>query len=138
MATLATKPHNRRRDLLLRELARSFSLPAASGATELTEGDLSTVLKEIYEARGHAYYVGLDLKLPTDVLDGIVSRYADDRDRLLHVIKEFLKRIDPKPTWRAIVDALKSPTVNMPQLAEKIEAKFCSSPKPDPETGTQN
>ena len=76
------------------------------------------------------------MKLPTDVLDGIVSRYADDRDRLLHVIKEFLKRIDPKPTWRAIVDALRSPFVDMPQLAEKIEAKFCSHPKPDTGRGT--
>ena len=101
----------------------------------LTEGDLATVLNEIFEARVHAYYVGLNLKVSTDVLESIESQYSDDRRRLHHVILEFLKRIDPKPTWRAIVDALKSPTVNMAKLAEKIEAKFCSPSKPDTARG---
>jgi len=114
-----------------------FSLHAACGATELTEGDLVTVLNEIYEARVRAHFVGLNLKIPTDVLESIKTRYDDDGERLYYVIMEFLKRLDPKPTWRAIVDALKSPTVNMAKLAEKIEAKFCSPPKPDTGRGRQ-
>ena len=118
-------------------IVKAISLHAASGATELTEGDLATVLNEIYEARVHAYYVGLNLKVPTDVLESIESQYSDDRRRLHHVIKEFLKRTDPKPTWRAIVDALKSPTVDMAKLAEKVEVKFCLPPKPDNGKGMQ-
>ena len=75
--------------------------------------------------------MGLNLKIPADVLESIESQYSDDRRRLGRIILEFLKRIDPKPTWRAIVDALKSPTVNMAKLAERIETKYCSPPKPD-------
>ena len=107
----------------------------AATAAELTEGDHVTVLNEIYGARVRAYFVGLNLKIPTDKLESIRSRYDDDGDRLNYVIVEFLKQIDPKPTWRAIVDALKSPSVNMARLAEKIEAKFCSPPKPDTRRG---
>ena len=81
--------------------------------------------------------MGLNLKIPADVLESIESQYSDDRRRLGRIILEFLKRIDPKPTWRAIVDALKSPTVNMAKLAEKIETKFCSLPKPDSGRGMQ-
>ena len=113
-----------------------FSLHAATAA-ELTEGDLVTVLNEIYEARVRAHFVGLNLKISTDVLESIKTRYDDDGERLYYVIFEFLKRLDPKPTWRAIVDALKSATVNMAKLAEKIEAKFCSPPKPDTGKGMQ-
>ena len=108
----------------------------AATAAELTEGDLVTILNEIYEARVRAHFVGLNLKVPTDVLESIRTRFDDDGDRLYYVIMEFLKQIDPKPTWRAIVDALKSPTVNMAKLAETIEAKFCSPPKPDTGRGT--
>ena len=78
-----------------------------------------------------AYFVGLNLKIPPGVLESITSRYDDDNERLLYVIMEFLRQIDPKPTWRAIIDALKSPLVGMPRLAEEIEAKYCSPPKPD-------
>ena len=81
--------------------------------------------------------MGLNLKIPADVLESIESQYSDDRRRLGRIILEFLTRIDPKPTWRAIVDALKSPTVNMAKLAEKIETKYCSPPKPDTERGIQ-
>ena len=65
-------------------------------------------------------------------------QYDDKSERLLYIIMKFLRRIDPKPTWTDIVDALKSPLVGMPKLAEEIEAKFCSPPKPgtpEPDTG---
>ena len=78
--------------------------------------------------------MGLNLKIPTDKLKNIKSLY-DNREQLLYVIMEFLKRVDPKPTWWAIVDALKSPTVGMPKLAEEIEAKLHSPSTPKPDTG---
>ena len=107
----------------------------AATAAVLTEGDLVTILNEIYEARVRAYFVGLNLKIPTDVLESIRCQYGDDGERLYYVILEFLKQVYPVPTWRAIVDALKSPTVNMVKLAEKIETKFCFPPKPDTARG---
>ena len=104
--------------------------PPASGL-ELTEDDLATILNEIQEARARAYYVGLNLKLPTDLLDSIMSQYSDHLDRLLHVLKEFLRRVEPRPTWSAVVNALQSPSVGLLKLAEKIEKKYCSAPEPE-------
>ena len=92
------------------------------------------MLEELYEARVKSYYLGLILKVPEDVLDTIVSQHGEHEDRLLHVIKHFLKQVEPKPTWKAIVDALKSRIVGLPQLGEKIEAKFCA-PKQETERG---
>ena len=107
-------------------------------ATELTEGDLKSVLNEIHEARVRAYFVGLNLKIPTDKLESIKSQYGDNLEQLLYVIMEFLRQTNPKPTWWDIVGALKSPLVGMPELAEEIQAKFCSPSKPftpKPDTG---
>ena len=75
--------------------------------------------------------MGVNLRIPSDKLDSITSRYDDNLKQLLYVIMEFLKQINPKPTWWAIVGALKSPLVGMPKLAEEIKAKFCSPHKPD-------
>ena len=80
-------------------------------------------------AQVHAYYVGLNLKLPTDLLDSIESQYPNSRDRLLHVLKEFLRRVEPRPTWLAVVNALRSPSVGLLKLAEKFEKKYCSTPE---------
>ena len=92
------------------------------------------MLEELYEARVKAYYLGLILKVPEDVLDNIVSQHGEQEDRLLHVIKHFLKQVEPKPTWKAIADGLKSRIVGLPQLGEKIEAKFCTPSNPKQET----
>lgn len=97
-----------------------------------------TVLEAIYEARERAYYVGLSLRIPPDILDNIRSQYDGHDDQLLYVIKEFLKGVDPRPTWSAIVTALKSPMVKMSKLAEDIEKTFCSSPKPDSTKGMRH
>ena len=37
-------------------------------------------------------------------------------------------RIEPKPTWRAILAALRSPAVNLPQLAMRVEAEHFPDP----------
>ena len=90
--------------------------------------DLAKVFEEIYDARNKSYNVGLCLGLKDDVLDSIHKnpRNNDDGDCLREVIREYLKRVDPDPTWRAIADALKCPTVDEPRLAKQIEAKYCT------------
>ena len=95
------------------------------------------VMTEIHESQKHAYYVGLELGLPSEKLDNIKMSGADDREQLLLVTKEFLKRIEPRPTWSAIANALRSPLVVMTELAERIEQKYCPPPKQEAETGLQ-
>lgn len=96
------------------------------------------MVDEIIEAQNQSYALGLKLKLPEYEVSRIRSMYRDPRDQLLQVIIEFTKQVTPRPTWTAIVDALKSPSVHLPHLAERIETKHClvptSSPVVQPET----
>ena len=36
----------------------------------------------------------------------------------------WLKRVNPPPTWSAMVEALKEPTVGFEDLAEEVDSKF--------------
>ena len=38
----------------------------------------------------------------------------------------FMTAIDPRPSWEAVVAALRSPSVDAQHLAEQLESKYCS------------
>ena len=80
------------------------------------------ILEEILEAQNVSYVLGLKLKLPQHVVEAIHSTHLRPRERLLHVLIEFTRLAEPRPTWRVIVDALRTPAVNLPRLADKVEA----------------
>ena len=65
---------------------------------------------------------GVRLNLPVDEVESIRARFLDPRERLLHIILAFLRRAEPRPTWRVIVGALGSGIVNLPALARRVEA----------------
>jgi len=88
--------------------------------------DLSTVLNEIHDARTKWYYIGIELKLDVSTLKAIESKYSDCKDCLREVIMVWLKAVQPKPTWRSLVDALRRPVVDESKLAEVLESKCCS------------
>ena len=99
--------------------------------------DLGTLVDELHEARTKWYYVGLKLKVPVDVLDAIESESDDQAKMFLRVLKTALKRVEPLLTWKAVVEALRSRTVGLEQLAETIEAKYCPPAQaPDTDKGT--
>ena len=58
--------------------------------------------------------------------DIILRPYHDDGDRLKAMLKKQLQLSYPS-TWRNIVDAVRSPRVRDPQLADQLEAKYCPS-----------
>ena len=70
--------------------------------------------------------LGLELQIPLHVVESIEATHLEHRDRLLHVLIEFAKQLEPRPTWRVIIDALKSPTVNLSYLAGRVEAAHFS------------
>ena len=88
---------------------------------------------------GSGTKLGLRLKLPLHVVDAIFSRHVESDKCLLHITNAFLKQVEPRPTWRVIVDALRTPAVNMPQLARRVEETYfpCHLLQRDifPETG---
>ena len=91
----------------------------------LTERD---IFEELQEAMNKAYELGLMLKLLPHEVDAIRKTHPDPRELLLLVILAFLRRAEPRPTWRVIVDALRSPIVNLTALAERVEAAHFPDP----------
>ena len=80
------------------------------------------------EAQNKSRVFGLKLNLPLHVVDSIQLTIAEPCDRLLQVLIEFMKQTNPRPTWRVIADALRSPAVNLPHLAMKVEADHFPDP----------
>ena len=88
----------------------------------LTPDDAIGVLEEILPARDKSYNLGLKLNLPLECVDEIHRRHESGGDRLLHVLIDFTKKIDPTPTWKVIANALRNPTVGHERLANIVEA----------------
>ena len=65
---------------------------------------------------------GVRLNLPVDEVEAICARFSDPRERLLQIIVTFLRRAEPRPTWRVIVAALRSDAVGLTALAGRVEA----------------
>ena len=66
--------------------------------------------------------IGIELRLSKTDLDAIKTSVGDDpRKCFTEMLSLWLKQIDPLPTQRALVEALKNPAVNLGQLAESVE-----------------
>ena len=88
--------------------------------------DLGEVLEEILASTTKWYKIGLRLKVTVDKLDGIRSQFSDPGDHLCEMLKEWLKgAAGSRPTWAALVEALRSQMVGEPKLADQLEAKHC-------------
>ena len=93
----------------------------------LTPDDAAKIFEELLGAQNCAYQLGLKLNLPHSFIEAIYASYSNPRDRLLHIILEFLKQAEPRPTWKVIVEALRSRLVNLPALARRVEAALAPS-----------
>lgn len=94
----------------------------------MTTDDAKEVLEELLDTRNQSCLLGVALGLQHAEVESIEKDHPDPRYRLLHVITTFLKGVEPRPTWRVIVDALKNPIVNQPALAQKVEAAHFPNP----------
>ena len=84
--------------------------------------DLADVQRRLYVVKTEWYNLGLELGQRVSTLDSIDTKYSGDPSQCFRqVLKEWLKGVNPPPTWQAMVNALKSPTVAQPQVAEHIQ-----------------
>ena len=104
-----------------------FSVVAPLPDPTLYPDDAVGILEEILPAQNSSFELGLKLRLPYYVVEGIHLTHSNPQSRLLRVILSFLK-VEPRPTWKVIVDALRSPAVNLPRLANAVEAKHFPDP----------
>ena len=86
------------------------------------------MLDELLPAQNQSYVFGLKLKLPPHDVEAIHCKYLDPKERLLHILLAFTNQVEPRPTWRVIVEALRTPAVNLPALARRVEAAHFPDP----------
>ena len=86
--------------------------------------DLGEVIQATYEARAKWYHIGIQLKLPVGTLDAIRLDFPDSTDCLTRMCSHWLRRIDPHPSWVALIGALESPPVGEGQLAQQLRDKY--------------
>ena len=87
----------------------------------LSISDLGEVLEAVWEARSKWYNVGLSLRISPDTLDTIQRDHRDISENcFMAMLKVWLRRTQPHPTWAALARAMRSPMVGYGQLAEEF------------------
>ena len=88
---------------------------------QLSIKDLGMVQNTTWEARAQWYSVGLGLGISANTLDAIKKNNHDIcEDSYIAVLKNWLSRKHHKPTWNALAEALRCPSVGLGHLAEQL------------------
>ena len=91
-----------------------------------TEPSLKALLTELHPVRASWYNIGLHLDIPYTTLDCFMRNYTDPLDLMREMLKHWIKAsVDPHPTWKVVVTALRSPLVNEKNVAAQLESKYC-------------
>ena len=91
----------------------------------LSQDDVPDVVCGILDVQTKSDLLGRVLKLPAATVESIHLQYSDPQKCLFHVIDEFVKQVEPPPTWRVILEALRNPLIGQHRLAQEIERKHC-------------
>ena len=70
------------------------------------------------------YYLGLNLKVRVGRLNSIRAEFNTPEDSLREMLNAWLTTGD-NPSWRTLIDALRSRMVGASQLAAVLKAKYC-------------
>ena len=97
----------------------------------LNQEDVPKVVCEILEVQTKSNTFGRVLGVPKVTVDSIHQRRSDPQECLIGVLDEFVKQVEPPPTWRVILEALRNPLIGQHRLAQKIESKYCPRPPTD-------
>ena len=95
----------------------------------LTVDDLKKVLNSLWEARAKWIDIGIQLDMKVRSLEAIKRDHNEVGSCLRVMLTDWLNQVDPPPTWEALLDSLKSPTVGCAQLADSIEKTYCKKGK---------
>lgn len=91
---------------------------------ELNIDDLCTVQTATWSAFSQWYNIGLQLGLSAATLDALRRNHRDIcEDCYTQVLATWLRGDCPRPTWSALAEALRAPTVGMGHLAEQLPRK---------------
>ena len=95
----------------------------------LKDDDYSEVCEALYPARHKWRQIGIKLQLKRQDLDNIASEYESKGNIrcLEEVVCMFLNRPSRNPTWKVMINALKSKIVNEEALAVEIKERYGES-----------
>ena len=71
--------------------------------------------------------IGVELLIDDGDLVQISSdNVMDSRSRLRAMLRKWLTRVNPRPTWTAVIEALEQ--LGDEELAGRLKSKYCTSP----------
>ena len=88
------------------------------------EPSLKVLLNALHPVRAKWYYIGLELDILHTDLENFKKIHLDPLDLMCDVLNHWLKIA--RPSWEAVVTALRSLTVNEWIVAEQLESKYCT------------
>ena len=92
-----------------------------------TAFNLKTVLNALHSVSYKWSDIGLQLDVPTFQLNIIEADTTGVNKQLQAMLDYWMNNaVDPLPSWKVLVDALKAPTVGENRLARELEEKYCS------------
>ena len=94
-------------------------------AGNLGPNDLRRVRGAIFSVHHKWYNIGLELDIPFTTLDGINANFQMTDKCLTEMLKQWLSRTSPPPSWSGLVEALSSEPVGEKRLAEQIHTQYC-------------
>ena len=87
----------------------------------LTEDDLASVQRTVWDGRAKWYNIGLELGLTPGTLDAIQLANQCDPDRCFTAtLKTWLRSGDLHPSWSGLARSLRAPPVGLESLAEQL------------------
>ena len=86
--------------------------------------DLVCVMEEILDVSADWYDLGLQLKLSIGTLKSIRAEFSAPKHQLRETLNAWLTTGD-NPSWKTLIDALRSRMVGASQLATVLETKYC-------------
>ena len=98
------------------------SPPPSSPNPLLQKPTLKDLTSELYTTVASKWeIIGIQLQLNSGKLDTLKAK--DDEAALIEVLKMWLRTVDPPPTWKAIIDAVR---LFDPSLAASLTTKYCT------------
>lgn len=100
----------------------------------LREEDLKEVHEILHPLRIKWREIGLQLRLQPADLNAVLRdpNFSDDGLCLMQVLTLCLQNVNPPLTWPAVVEALRSRSVNRQDVAEEVRTGYCIySPTPE-------
>ena len=96
---------------------------------DLVSKSLPKLQTLIWKARGKWFNLGLELGIDEVTLKMLKTNHDDEETRFREMLSEWLRMIDPYPSWEGLLEALSQPPVGYKDLAEEVRKKQ-GIPKP--------